>query len=540
MTTREIITLQLGHYANYVGAHWWNLQEANFSYDPANPSEVNNDVLYREGESPRREVTFTPRLLVVDLKGSLGYLAERGSLYDPVPDPDAGPSDVWDPENLDITTEDPLPKSSFIQSLEKTRETGEDQSLDLESEINSWVDYLVPRFHPRTVNIVREYQHKGSNPPFDVFHYGRNLWCTEQFQDDFSDRIRAYAEECDLMQGFQVLLDSSNAFGGLATSCIEHLRDEYNKSILAFPLIESQSSKPSASDQLKAVNLALCYQQLNEHSSLFSPLCCGESGWLTPGPPRAFPNLIYNPELRYHSSAILATALDTLTIRYRHKQHSMSSLSDLCADLNKLGRKAAATSLSLPFPMATKRDLIDVLDDLEGPLWTSLTPRVSVSGDRCMQSVTLRGISEERLKRPLAEAKKQMGKAAYRCSTVHEMMSMYLAYSCHASATHLTTLKAGLKVSGPFPKVFGGNVHGNGDVAGWPVGEEVKSVPVLSGIHSTPELSKLFESLHDSLSSIKNIKRFHALEDSGLEQDDFTECLSHLLDSKENYEDHYV
>ena len=26
MSGKEILTLQLGHYANFVGAHWWNLQ----------------------------------------------------------------------------------------------------------------------------------------------------------------------------------------------------------------------------------------------------------------------------------------------------------------------------------------------------------------------------------------------------------------------------------------------------------------------------------------------------------------------------------
>ena len=26
MATREIVTLQLGHYANFVGTHWWNIQ----------------------------------------------------------------------------------------------------------------------------------------------------------------------------------------------------------------------------------------------------------------------------------------------------------------------------------------------------------------------------------------------------------------------------------------------------------------------------------------------------------------------------------
>jgi len=26
MGTREIVTLQIGHYSNFVGTHWWNLQ----------------------------------------------------------------------------------------------------------------------------------------------------------------------------------------------------------------------------------------------------------------------------------------------------------------------------------------------------------------------------------------------------------------------------------------------------------------------------------------------------------------------------------
>jgi hypothetical protein len=33
----EIITLQLGNYANHVGAHFWNAQEALFTFDPDAP-----------------------------------------------------------------------------------------------------------------------------------------------------------------------------------------------------------------------------------------------------------------------------------------------------------------------------------------------------------------------------------------------------------------------------------------------------------------------------------------------------------------------
>lgn len=55
MTTREIITFQFGNYSNYIGAHWWNVQEAGFNYDQSNyaPSDINHDVLFREGQDYR-------------------------------------------------------------------------------------------------------------------------------------------------------------------------------------------------------------------------------------------------------------------------------------------------------------------------------------------------------------------------------------------------------------------------------------------------------------------------------------------------------
>lgn len=143
----------------------------------------------------------------VDLKGSLGYLSEHGNLYEDESQPDLESMCLWDPDNMEITKEEKIPKSPFIQSLEDNATNDEKVSFEFEDDVDSWVDYLVPRFHPRTINIVKEYQHKDNDKKFDIFNYGKNLWQTEQFQDDFSDRIRAYAEECDLMQGFQVKIE---------------------------------------------------------------------------------------------------------------------------------------------------------------------------------------------------------------------------------------------------------------------------------------------------------------------------------------------
>jgi hypothetical protein len=43
-------------------------------------------------------------------------------------------------------------------------------------------------------------EHTSDKNPFDVFNSGANLWKTEQFQEDFIDRIRLYVEECENMQ----------------------------------------------------------------------------------------------------------------------------------------------------------------------------------------------------------------------------------------------------------------------------------------------------------------------------------------------------
>ena len=72
---KPVITIQCGNYANYVGAHFWNLQESGFVYGSGEGGggereilEVDNDVLYREGLTLKKEVTYTPRLILMDLK----------------------------------------------------------------------------------------------------------------------------------------------------------------------------------------------------------------------------------------------------------------------------------------------------------------------------------------------------------------------------------------------------------------------------------------------------------------------------------------
>lgn len=51
------------------------MQDASLSYDPETPpSEIQSDVLFREGQTPGGHVTHTPRLIAMDLKGNFSPL----------------------------------------------------------------------------------------------------------------------------------------------------------------------------------------------------------------------------------------------------------------------------------------------------------------------------------------------------------------------------------------------------------------------------------------------------------------------------------
>lgn len=62
----------------------------------------------------------------------------------------------------------------------------------------------------------------------------------------------------------------------------------------------------------------------------------------------------------------------------------------------------------------------------------------------------------------------------------------------------------------------------------------------MAGLHSNNGIAAMYESLLNQIKRIRSIKKFHAFMDSGLEEDEFTECINNLTDCKEAYEDHYI
>ncbi|CAH0700123.1 unnamed protein product [Spodoptera exigua] len=541
MSTREILTLQFGHYANYIGAHFWNLQELSFDYTGTVKTEVNHDILYREGQTAKGEVTYTPRLLLADLKGSLKTLPEGGGLSSEIEESEF----QWDA--VEKIEEPAPPKNEYLEDIDNEGSKTLTKQYNFEQDVKTWTDYLYPRFHARTVNIVKDYVHGDETECFDIFHAGQSLW-KHDFGDNFCDNIRRYVEECDSMQGFQVNFDCVDGFAGLALGCVEHLADEYTKSILAYPIIPSyfpdnhpttqeERDKSNLKDSIRLVNTALSIQELSEHANLFVPICTGDKGWRKPGNPRKFDYINYNPELYYHSSALLASAMDTLSQKYRLKSN-IFTLSDICGDLTGYGRKMASASLGMPLPLHESQYLIDFLNSTTKPIYSSITPSCKIATDKIFQLITVRGVPESYLKAPLKEAKEQMNIPAYRCTNVKEMFELYFQANNFLSATNVTVCEKPLEVKTPYPRIFSSELNKYGFVKATNSEEKIESCVAVAGYHNGNFMSDVIEKLHRETSRIK-FSKLHKFNQEGFEASEYSESLDKLAEFKDNYEDDF-
>lgn len=576
-STKEVVTLQFGHYANFIGTHWWNIQESSFIYDPklAESKEVNPDVLFREGKNLNKQVTFTPRLILWDLKGSLHSLRKEGTLYDFRSDRTSG----WDGD-VTVTKKPRIEKNEFLKDLEKQEEdyqvptdyeemelsqddtTGENletkepkevdgncdsqedvfgqKFYNLDDSVQVWSDFLNIHLHPKSVNIINEFSHNSSELPFDIHGCGYQTMSATDTWTEAEDRLHFFTEECDQLQGFQMLVDTHDAFSGVATSVLEYLEDDFpGKSVLTFGTSPANFTNPDHNSH-HILNTALCYQKLPSFSSLFIPLSLSSSAWLSRPSAhisyRKFPNAIYKPNLDYHTSAILAACLENSTLPYRLWNKS-GHMKDITHSFHGLGRKVGALMAALPFPLGEDSSLVETFMQLDGEMpWTPVSPNISAETKPWMMSSVLRGISEELAM--TSNIKPEFAQVLSHCSSVSDVLELFVTELFPGSLNAGCVVTAPCKVVTPYPHIFTPNINSGGLVSTMlrtPM-QGVDSIPVMSCIQSTKESGKMVGELYEEAKKI-NIKRFHRFLSTGLEEDEFKETLNELANLGENYDD---
>ncbi|XP_030043056.1 protein misato homolog 1 [Microcaecilia unicolor] len=562
-TWREALTLQLGHYANFVGAHWLNLQEAALSRASAREPEICSDVLFREGRTLNGQKTYTPRLILMDLKGSLNCLRQEGCLYG---DDKIDCTVAW---KGTVTThkEEPPVKNHFLQDLSMlegqtiTEADGGPRGFSdhrgisqgnmtqgipkalrktyhLEGSVQVWSDYLRTHLHPKTVCVVRQYSHEGEADRLDAFGQGERLLSEPAYLQDLEDRLHFYIEECDYLQGFQVLCDLHDGFSGVGAKVTELLCDEFSgRGILTWgtvPILPPQ--REPVKDMYRLLNTMLGIVHLASQSSLFCPLSLNGTLGRRPQAPVSFPHLLYDSALNYHSSALLATALESLSMPYR-LHSSPLSMAQLADALNFSGRKVVSAWASVPFPVGCSRSLPDVLCSMpEAMPWKCLSSCGDAPHNRCFaQSVVLRGIRRARQTSNLRPGISPYSRL-HACDTGDEVLACYLQtlYPGMLSASHV--LEGPCKVAAPYPQFFSPFVNQQGFIMDEPMScpRVVESVPVLSSFQSSPLLHRSLENLHEEISQV-DVRRWAAFFSTGLELAEFHEALHELKNLAECY-----
>ncbi|KAH8400320.1 hypothetical protein KR215_010454 [Drosophila sulfurigaster] len=570
--TREIITLQFGTYANYVGAHFWNQQEANFVYDrDDNDSQVaeeelpHNDVLYREGRNEHNQTTYTPRLLTVDVGGTLGHLPMVGELYgnylpllheqttDDVlqrTKESAEQSKLNTDGELDVLQQPTAAISEYQQDLLKNQVNLVDKDYKLAESCNSWADYLYARYHPRSFNVLPGLTRQADVQALGTHAAGVELWQSADFNEEFCDRIRLYAEECDGLQGFQLLFDIDDGFSGMASKCLEHLNDEYSRTNLALPLhyprnVGYAQADPRTAHNIRVVNSVLSYAHLSDQASMFTPLSTLSTIWRnTTLQSRHLPGLKWQVDNLYQSSAVLAAFVDTATLGYRLRQ-TPETLSRFCQRICPAGRTMTAAAMSLPLDMQhEQQDLIDYLDaNANGELLSQLSPGCEPGSSHLLQMIVARGIPLTRLKRPVAEAGEQLRMAAYRCDSVSQMLQLYYQCAYHGSLTHATATTLPLKTQLPFPyEIFDANISSNGFrlLGERESGTRVTSAPALAALQNSSKLGEHLDALHAQTHRVQ-LAKLQSYSQAALERDEYETAVDKLLEFRDNYEDsHYL
>lgn len=531
----EVITLQLGHYANFVGSHLWNLQEACFSYKPNDttiPLEFVHDVFFREGRNPKGQVTFTPRLLIADLQGSLVNLKATGSLYD-LAQPLANEAIAWSGKVTIYKTE-PSTLVPGRSAGKGARSLPADQDKDVcraaaqepgghreyapwRQPAQLWTEFLKVQLHPRTIHLISHHLHQSADDPFDLFGSGSECAADPVWQESFMDDTRWFAEDCDALQAFNVLLDGHNGFTGLTSSLLEALQDDYpNKAFLCWPLY--QPSYRSTSEGRVAVDMAhrhfntvMCYSSLNRLSAAFCPLSVASSHF---GPPvRGFKHLALNLSEPHETSAVLGLALDNVLCGLKLRSPLPLEVAQLCGQLCYSRNKLCVLGLSLPLGLGERQLLADCAPSAP----VLLTPGAHVLTQSTTSLAVLRGCAPSMVTR-----------LPPRVQDPGEVIGRFATRACEGTPTWLRKVENASRLgTHDFPNIFGPLVTPNGLVSCLARDPHmaVEQVPSLSCLQAAEASAAEVVSEVVQRGSQLDLSRFHRCLLAGTEVDLYREAL---------------
>jgi hypothetical protein len=214
--------------------------------------------------------------------------------------------------------------------------------------VRFWSDYNHLFYHPKSIVQLNEYELNSDLMPFEQWSKGEELFCNLDREYDLLDRdLRPFLEECDQLQGIQILSGIDDAWGGFASKYLERITDELGKgSRWIFGLQHTQRTTRDRYG-LQLANVAQSLYNIDSSASMHIPL--GNIPALLPD------YIALDGASRWNTSALQAAGIESMTLptRLRRNQSAQASFDSLEATLNGDGkRRIAASSMTVSDPAA--------------------------------------------------------------------------------------------------------------------------------------------------------------------------------------------
>ncbi|KAK9705006.1 hypothetical protein RND81_07G026300 [Saponaria officinalis] len=514
---REVVTVQVGGFANFIGSHFWNFQDELLGLagepgsDPVFKNNgLNMDVLYRSGETQEGALTYTPRLVSVNYQaGTLGSMSSNGTLYSQPPE-SPPPVATWK-GSLSVQRSQHQKRNLFLQRLheeEKIPSSGvenghtlsphdnQDRSIveSLENDVHFWTDFSKVHYHPQSL-----YELSGlwmDVEQFNSYGAGKDVFAESLGGEEMNDRLRFFLEECDHIQGIQFLVDDSGGFSSVAENFLVNVADEYSNTPVMLYTVRDPRSQMSSRSQKRNIS-----RDLHDAVSFarLSPLCKLVVPVGLPSLSEVSTYLRVNDGKQYHCSAVYAAALHSLSLPFRMDLPGPSAISSCtygALDVNGIvqtlsGQLRQNTVIMLdatmPAPCLTGKVAEEpILRNLQ-----CLTPDVSeaLEDSQSVETLVINGAFQSGGNRATVSEVQQAISAAYGHSIPRPRFC------------HLSVAACPLPIPLPFPSIFSDNVSQSGQLLGSPTPNSVSKGSL--DVHSIPMTARL-RSSHDVLPFLSN------------------------------------
>uniref|UniRef100_A0A5S6QTE4 AP-3 complex subunit delta n=1 Tax=Trichuris muris TaxID=70415 RepID=A0A5S6QTE4_TRIMR len=335
---RASLTVQVGNYANFVGSHWWNMQNSESINEQVTLEDQTHDLAsFRKGKDRQGRVVLSPRVVVFEEKSNVSRLP-----FVSVVDGPAAAEKLPSAEGaVMVRRQSSFSENKFLTDLRSGYPT-RDSVYNLDDSVKFWPDFSVNIFHPKSLFLFSESQ-------ADSFESSAETSRKSATFEDIEARIRFFTEEIDCLGGIHFLCEPTSNLAGTVPMLLEYFSEEHRKvPILGLPCWQAIFTEASFAGYRLAWVTSLTLSEMSTHCALTAPISLSSKLWNSSSECRVLQHLNYKANLPYHTAAILAVGLETICLPWKWS-HAGASMGDVLETL--VGSQGSQfASLELLFP----------------------------------------------------------------------------------------------------------------------------------------------------------------------------------------------